>query len=458
MQQGFHVIFSKLHMHKNTHTMTYKETTDYLFNSTPLFQNVGKDAYKEGLQNTFILDEHFGHPHKHYKTIHIAGTNGKGSCSHTIASILQDAGYKVGLYTSPHLVDFRERIRVNGEMISEEAVISFVEENKSLFEEIHPSFFEITTALAFKYFMDKNVDIAVIEVGLGGRLDCTNIIKPEACIITNISFDHMQFLGNTLEKIAAEKAGIIKHNVPVIIGETTSETRKVFERTAEDANAPIIFAEDNNEISSCEINSDSGIDYTTVDYGVIHGELGGLYQEKNTNTILNAVNILRQTGICISKENVLNGFKNVCKTTGLRGRWQIIGKEPLIICDTGHNVGGFEYLSKQITAKLQTHKHTRIVFGMVNDKDIDGVLKMLPKEASYYFCKASVKRALDEHVLTEKAIAFGLKGKTFTNVKEAYISALHDSEAEDFIFVGGSSFIVADLLTYLDDMKQINKL
>ena len=228
--------------------MTYKETTDYLFNSTPLFQNVGKDAYKEGLQNTLTLDAHFQSPHKHYKTIHVAGTNGKGSCSHTLASILQDAGYKVGLYTSPHLVDFRERIRVNGKMITEQAVINFVEENKSLFEEIHPSFFEITTALAFKYFMEEKVDIAVIEVGLGGRLDCTNIINPEISIITNISFDHTQFLGNTLEKIATEKAGIIKNNVPVVIGETTTETRKVFEETASIKNAPITFAEDNKEV------------------------------------------------------------------------------------------------------------------------------------------------------------------------------------------------------------------
>lgn len=437
--------------------MTYKETTEYLFNSTPLFQNVGKDAYKEGLQNTLILDKHFGSPHKHYKTIHIAGTNGKGSCSHTIASILQDAGYKVGLYTSPHLVDFRERIRVNGNMISEQAVISFVEENKHLFEEIHPSFFEITTALAFKYFMDENVDIAVIEVGLGGRLDCTNIITPEISIITNISYDHMQFLGNTLEKIAGEKAGIIKTDIPVVIGETTPETRKVFQKTASEKHAPITFAEDNNEIISYELNINSGIDYTTRNYGHLHGELGGYYQAKNTNTILNAINILKQKNIHISNENVKRGFENVCESTGLRGRWQAIGNKPLTICDTGHNVGGFEYLSKQIKSMMQTHATTRIVFGMVNDKDINGVFHMLPKEASYYFCKASVKRALDEHVLADKASATGLTGKTYSNVKEAFTQALSDSKPEDFIFVGGSSFIVADLLTYLDDMKQINQ-
>lgn len=438
--------------------MTYKETTDYLFNSTPLFQNVGKDAYKEGLQNTLTLDAHFQSPHKHYKTIHFAGTNGKGSCSHTLASILQDAGYKVGLYTSPHLVDFRERIRVNGKMITEQAVINFVEENKNLFEEIHPSFFEITTALAFKYFMKEKVDIAVIEVGLGGRLDCTNIINPEISIITNISFDHTQFLGNTLEKIATEKAGIIKNNVPVVIGETTTETRKVFEETASIKNAPITFAEDNKEVIFSELNDVSGIDYKTKSYGNIHGELGGIYQEKNTNTILNAISILVHKGLNITTENIKNGFCHVCESTGLRGRWQIINNKPLTICDTGHNIGGFEYLAKQIESKMRTHKCTRIIFGMVNDKDINGVLSMLPKDAIYYFCKASVKRALDEQALTEKAKAFGLNGKTYANVKEAYTDATRDSEAEDFIFIGGSSFIVADLLTYLDDMKQINKL
>lgn len=438
--------------------MTYKETTDYLFNSTPLFQNVGKDAYKEGLQNTLTLDAHFQSPHKHYKTIHVAGTNGKGSCSHTLASILQDAGYKVGLYTSPHLVDFRERIRVNGKMITEQAVINFVEENKNLFEEIHPSFFEITTALAFKYFMEEKVDIAVIEVGLGGRLDCTNIINPEISIITNISLDHTQFLGNTLEKIAAEKAGIIKNNVPVVIGETTTETRKVFEETASIKNAPITFAEDNKEVIFSELNDVSGIDYKTKSYGNIRGELGGIYQEKNTNTILNAISILVHNGLNITTENIKNGFCRVCESTGLRGRWQIINNKPLTICDTGHNIGGFEYLAKQVELKMRTHKCTRIIFGMVNDKDINGVLSMLPKDATYYFCKASVKRALDEQALTEKAKAFGLNGKTYANVKEAYTDATRDSEAEDFIFIGGSSFIVADLLTYLDDMKQINKL
>ncbi|MBQ8736531.1 MAG: bifunctional folylpolyglutamate synthase/dihydrofolate synthase, partial [Bacteroidaceae bacterium] len=288
--------------------MNYKECIEYLYNCAPLFQNIGKDAYKEGLDNTMALDKHFNHPHRKFKSIHIAGTNGKGSCSHTIASILQSAGYKVGLYTSPHLVDFRERIRINGEMIPEESVIEFVTKEKEFFEPLHPSFFELTTALAFKHFADNNIDIAVVETGLGGRLDCTNIITPELCVITNISFDHTQFLGDTIEKIAKEKAGIIKSGVPVVIGESVPESKEVFNKKAEEEQAPIIFADESDEITGFEITNMNGIRYTSKTLGVFHGELGGEYQIKNTATIISAISELRKTGISICTENIIDGF------------------------------------------------------------------------------------------------------------------------------------------------------
>lgn len=427
--------------------MTYEETIDYLFNSAPLFQNVGAGAYKEGLSTTHILDEHFGHPHKNYKTIHVAGTNGKGSTSHTIASILQAANLKVGLYTSPHLIDFRERIRVNGEMIPEEYVIDFVEQHRSFFEPLHPSFFELATAMAFKYFAEQEVDVAIIEVGLGGRLDCTNIITPVVSVITNISFDHIQFLGNTLEKIAGEKAGIIKENIPVVIGENNDETRPVFEKVACENNAPMCFAEDENIILSYNYNNEGGIDYKTV-FGDFHAELGGACQIKNTATILCAIGIFRHiTEYNVSKENIQSGFANVCESTGLMGRWQTLQTNPKVVCDTGHNIGGFEYISKQLSA--QSYKTMRIVMGMVNDKDINGVLEMLPKNATYYFTQASVKRALDHEEVKRLAANHNLYGNSYPNVIEAYNQALSDAENDDFIYVGGSSFVVADLLTCL---------
>ena len=428
--------------------MTYKETVEYLFNSTPMFQNVGAAGYKEGLDNTIALDNHFNAPHKNFKTIHIGGTNGKGSCSHTIAAILQSAGYKVGLFTSPHLVDFRERIRINGEMIPEQYVIDFVENEKDFFEPLHPSFFELTTALAFKYFAENEVDIAVIEVGLGGRLDCTNIITPILSVITNIGFDHTQFLGYTLEKIASEKAGIIKYNVPVIIGETTPETRIVFAEKAAYTNSAIYWAEENDIIQSHHHSSGGGIDYETDNYGTIHGELGGLYQIKNAATILTAINVLIKTGININSENIREGFKHVCKLTGLRGRWEKIEENPITICDTGHNVNGLEYIVKQL--QQQKYEKLHIVFGMVNDKDIEGVLSIMPKDATYYFCQASVKRALPSQQLKTLAEAHGLKGKTFANVFEAYQSARQNASQNDFIYIGGSSFVVADLIASLE--------
>lgn len=407
--------------------MTYQETIDYLFHVTPVFEKVGAGAYKEGLSNTWAMDEHFGHPHRQFKTIHVAGTNGKGSCSHTIAAILQSAGYKVGLYTSPHLVDFRERIRVNGLMVSEEYVIDFVENERAFFEPLHPSFFELTTAMAFKYFAEQHVDIAVIEVGLGGRLDCTNIITPVLSIITNISFDHTQFLGNTLAEIAAEKAGIIKQGVPVVVGETTPETLPVFEAKAQEVHAPLHLAE--------QYEPDCDYDF----------ELKGSYQDKNKRTILCAMHCLQEL---LEMDDVhgaiAQGMAHVCELTGLVGRWQTLRQQPLVVCDTGHNVGGWTYLSEQI--KAQKCRQLRIVFGMVDDKDINTVMEMLPKDAVYYFTQASTHRAIPVGKVMEYATSHGLRGNGFNNVKDAYHQALQDASTEDFIFVGGSSYVVADLL------------
>ncbi|MDD7317553.1 MAG: folylpolyglutamate synthase/dihydrofolate synthase family protein [Prevotella sp.] len=404
--------------------MTYEKTVKYLYDSVPMFQNVGAAGYKEGLQNTMTLDEHFGHPHRRFRTIHVAGTNGKGSCSHTIAAMLQSEGYRVGLYTSPHLVDFRERIRINGKCIGKQYVIDFMENERAFFEPLHPSFFELTTALAFKYFAEERVDFAVIEVGLGGRLDCTNIISPELCIITNISLDHTQFLGDTLAKIATEKAGIIKHATPVVIGETTEETKPVFVATAERNEAPVFFAENEN------------ID----DYEGMEFELKGSYQQKNRATILCAA---RQLGI--SREAIRKGLATVCEATGLTGRWQTLGTQPLVICDTGHNAGGWQYLAQQIR---QVECSTRrIVFGMVDDKDIDAVMSMLPQDAIYYWTQAETKRAVSSTAIMEKGRGYGLSGTHYPTVSSAYRAALADADATDFIFVGGSSYVVADLLT-----------
>ncbi|MBO4963765.1 MAG: bifunctional folylpolyglutamate synthase/dihydrofolate synthase [Prevotella sp.] len=406
--------------------MNYTETCEYLFNQMPMFERQGASGYKEGLSNTRALDEHFNHPHTKYKTIHIAGTNGKGSCSHSIAAILQTAGYRVGLYTSPHLVDFSERIRVNGEPISEKYVIDFVEHERHFFEPLHPSFFEVTTALAFKYFSDMNVDVAVIEVGLGGRLDCTNIISPILSVITNISFDHTQFLGDTLAKIAAEKAGIIKKGTRVIIGEATSETRPVFEAKAKEMCAPICFAEDNPYENAADLMTD----------------LQGAYQRKNANTILTAIANLPE--LSISNDNIRRGLANVCTLTGLKGRWQTLAQHPLTICDTGHNVAGWKYLSRQIAQQPCDALH--IVFGMVDDKDIDTVMDMLPKNAKYYFTKAETHRAINETVLKEKAETRGLSGNTYPSVAQAYNDAKKNAKNNDFVFIGGSSYVVADLL------------
>lgn len=429
--------------------MTYEETITYLYNSAPLFQNVGKDAYKEGLSTTLKLDEHFGFPHRKFKTIHVAGTNGKGSCSHTIASVLQSAGYKVGLYTSPHLVDFRERIRINGKVISRQPVIDFVEEHRSFFEPLHPSFFELATAMAFHYFAEQQVDVAVVEVGLGGRLDCTNIIHPDLCVITNISFDHVQFLGDTLAKIASEKAGIIKPGIPVVIGEATPETKPVFAQKASEANAPIWFSEEEPLLISSSLNEQGHRIYQTKDYANLEGELGGLCQIKNTNTLLHALRVLQNIGYQINESHIRNGFAHVCSLTGLRGRWQKIQESPVTYCDTGHNKAGIQYIVEQLSKK--SYRQLHIIIGMVNDKDISGVLNILPKEATYYFTKASVSRALDENEVKRLAEKSGLEGKAYPSVQKAFEAANASAHPDDFIFIGGSTFIVADLLSLLTD-------
>ena len=415
--------------------MDYQATLDYLYNSAPLFQQVGAGAYKEGLANTWALDEHLGHPHRSYRTIHIAGTNGKGSCSHTLAAILQEAGYRVGLYTSPHLLDFRERIRVNGQPVPEEYVIRFVEEERAFFEPLHPSFFELTTAMAFRYFADAGVDVAVVEVGLGGRLDCTNIIRPDLCIITNISLDHVQFLGNTLAKIAGEKAGIIKPGIPVVIGETTPETRPVFAKRAEETGAPIHFAEEE----------------AVRDYPDMEFELKGLYQAKNSRTLLAALPLLQEAGYRIREEHIRSGFARVTELTGLMGRWQKLQEHPMLVCDTGHNVGGIQYVAEQLRRLVCRQLH--IVIGMVNDKDVRGVLALLPREAVYYFTQASVKRALPAEQLARLAAEAGLEGEVYPDVSSAVRAAQEKSLPEDFIFVGGSTFIVADLLAGRDALN-----
>ena len=428
--------------------MTYQETCDYLYSQMPMFERQGSAGYKEGLSNTRELDEHFGHPHQSFATIHVAGTNGKGSVSHMLASVLQECGYIVGLYTSPHLVDFRERIRINGRPISEEYVVDFVERERAFFEPLHPSFFEVTTALAFKYFSDKHVDIAIVEVGLGGRLDCTNIINPIVSVITNISFDHQQFLGETLDKIASEKAGIIKRGTPVIIGENHPQTRPVFEAKAKEMGAPIIFAEDEPEVISAQPTPDGGMHYETKHVGVFDGDLGGIYQQKNLNTVLYTLKMVEKLGyLCFPGLNCIelhNGVGKVCSNTGLMGRWQTIQQHPHVVCDTGHNVGGWQYLSRQLAMVKCEKMH--IVFGMVNDKDIDSVLELLPKQAIYYFTKANTKRALNEQSVRLLAVNHGISGSCYPSVDEAYSAAMEQAGDNDFVFIGGSSYVVGDFL------------
>ncbi|KAB2859841.1 MAG: bifunctional folylpolyglutamate synthase/dihydrofolate synthase [Flavobacteriales bacterium] len=405
--------------------MNYQQTLDYLFSQLPMFQRVGASAYKADLNNTIELCKLLHHPEKNFKSIHIAGTNGKGSTSHMLASILQEAGYKVGLYTSPHLKDFRERIKINGVMISEQEVVDFVIKHQSEFEQINLSFFEWTVGLAFDYFSKKQVDIAVIETGLGGRLDSTNVITPLVSVITNIGKDHTQFLGETLAKIASEKAGIIKENIPIIIGETQQETQQVFIDKALEKSAKIFFAD---KIITTNYESD----------------LKGIYQEKNKKTVLAAIQQLMINGFSIAEENIKNGLLNVVKNTGLLGRWQILSENPLTICDTGHNEAGIKEVLKQIS--LTKHNHLHFVFGAVNDKEIDSIISMLPKNATYYFCQAKIPRALDVNNLYTKAKEFELKGNPYDSVENAIKQAKANASVNDLVFVGGSTFVVAEAI------------
>jgi len=406
--------------------MNYSETLDWMFGQLPMYQKQGASAYKEDLTNTILLANHLNNPEKEIKTIHVAGTNGKGSTSHFLASILQEAGYKTGLYTSPHLKDFRERIKINGEDISEDFVVDFIASNKSFFEENQLSFFEMTVGLAFDYFRQEKVDIAIIEVGLGGRLDSTNIISPLLSVITNIGLDHIQFLGNTIEKIAFEKAGIIKSKTPVVIGEYTSETKPVFENKAKETQSEIFFAS--------ELIQET---YPSV--------LLGDYQVQNKKTVLQAIRVLQsQKQFKISEENIKDGFWNVVKNTGLQGRWQQLGSNPKIICDTAHNKHGLEIVMKQLQREEFDTLH--FVLGVVNDKDLDDVLPLFPKNAKYYFCKPNIPRGLEASILAEKATSFGLNGKVFNSVTEAYGESTKNASDSDFIYVGGSTFVVAEIL------------
>ncbi|WP_158844735.1 bifunctional folylpolyglutamate synthase/dihydrofolate synthase [Algibacter sp. L1A34] len=405
--------------------MRYNDTLDWMFSQLPMYQRQGKSAYKVDLSNTALLINHLDNPHKHFKTIHVAGTNGKGSSSHMLASILQEAGYKVGLYTSPHLKDFRERIKINGEEVSKQFVTGFIERNKLFFEANQLSFFEMTVGMAFEYFSQEKVDIAVIEVGLGGRLDSTNIISPEVSVITNIGLDHTQFLGNTLELIAFEKGGIIKTKIPVVIGETQKETKPVFVDLATKNNSEIIFADQQ-------------------DLNVYESDLKGDYQAKNIQTVVTAIKILQKKSYSISSRDIKKGLLNVIRNTGLLGRWQVLNENPKVVCDTGHNREGLIYVMKQLSNEVYNNLH--IVFGVVNDKDLSSIIDLLPKKAEYYFCKPNISRGLAADELKEVFNAHNLKGESYNSVNEAYNIALEKANADDFIFIGGSTFVVAEII------------
>lgn len=429
--------------------MNYQETINYLYTRLPMFSRTGASAITKDLTNTVALCRLLNNPENKFKSVHIAGTNGKGSTSHMLAAILQTAGYKTGLYTSPHLKDFRERVRVNGQMISEQAVVDFVAQYKTDFEQIGLSFFEMTVGLAFDCFANQQVDIAIIETGLGGRLDSTNIITPLLSVITNIGWDHTDLLGNTLPLIAAEKAGIIKPNVPVMIGERQHEVADVFIKKAAETNAPIRFAADEWNITN-EVNigaelinidvSDSAV-ATTLSLAL---DLTGSYQLKNIKTVLSAVNELRKQGFIITNEHIKTALQQVKTLTGLHGRWEILNRSPLTICDTGHNPDGIQEVLKNINTT--PHKQLHFVMGMVNDKDSSKVLALLPKQALYYFCRPDIPRGLDAAVLLEQALTFGLEGEVYPSVKEALFAAQKNATADDLVFVGGSTFVVAEII------------
>ncbi len=446
--------------------MTYPDTVNYLYSLLPVYHRVGKAAYKANLDNTLDLDAYLGHPHTRFRTVHVAGTNGKGSVAHMTASVLLAAGYRTGLYTSPHLKDFRERIKINGLMIGEEDVVSFVKSHDDLIRRMRPSFFEMTVAMAFDYFARMDVDVAVIEVGMGGRLDSTNIITPEVSVITNIGHDHMEFLGDTLAAVAGEKAGIIKPGVPVIIGETQPETADVFRERAELMNAPLAFAD---RLFRCRLGKlqggsagrsntvadlrngtviTAGRGYTVTDLRddtAMRGTtpLGGLAQRKNIQTVSAVVDVLSEP-FGLHREHFLRGVADVVASTGLMGRWQVLSRWPLVVCDTGHNREGLEYVVRQIKAVPKNTLH--MVIGFVNDKDLTSVLPLFPRDATYYFTRASVPRALDEKVLMAEAGRYGLSGDTYPSVAGALSAARTAAGPDDMIFIGGSTFVVADAL------------
>jgi len=405
--------------------MDYNNTLNWMFSQLPMYQRQGQTAFKKDLTNSLALSKHLNYPENKFKTIHVAGTNGKGSTRHMLASVLQEAGYKVGLYTSPHLKDFRERIRINGEVIRKIDVINFIKKN-SKFLSIHKlSFFEMTVGLAFDCFAKHQVDIAIIEVGLGGRLDSTNIITPEVSVITNIGLDHTQFLGETLPEIAFEKAGIIKSNIPVVIGEFQKEVFPVFEKIAKEKSATLFLASENP-------NSNFQTD------------LKGTYQQHNLKTVVKTIEVLNDNSFLISEENLKKGLLNVKKNTELLGRWQILNQQPKVLCDTGHNKEGLTYVLKQLHQEKFNKLH--VVFGVVNDKDLKEILPMFPKSATYYFCKPDIPRGLEAKILQQQSIQFGLKGKVYNSVQEAYKNALKTANKEDLIFIGGSTFVVAEVL------------
>lgn len=431
--------------------MTYNQCIRFLYESLPMYQRVGAAAYKANLNNTIDLLNHFQNPQHHFKSIHIAGTNGKGSLSHNMASILQEKGYIVGLYTSPHLKTFRERIRINGQMIDKKYICQFVENNREVFNTIQPSFFEMTVAMAFTYFSDKKVDIAVVEVGMGGRLDSTNLINPDLTIISNIDYDHMQFLGNTLPEIAKEKAGIIKENVPIVIGETHSETEKVFTSVATACNAPIVFADQHFSIN--RVKRIRKKDTPLLSFDILHqnqtylqqcvSPLTGIYQEKNFVTLAAAFAILQEK-LNLSDKHFKRGIKRCIHNTGFQGRWQRLQINPLCIADIGHNEAGIRMNVNQL--KMMSFDKLHFVLGVVNDKDIDKMLALLPKEARYYFCKANIPRGLKTSILKKKAKQYGLRGNCYKSVKAAYTQAKSNADSKDVVFVGGSAFTVAEVI------------
>jgi len=427
--------------------MNYEQTIDYLYRKLPMFTRVGAVAFKKDLHNTIAMCESLDNPQNKFKTIHIGGTNGKGSTSHMIAAIFQQAGYKTGLYTSPHLKDFRERIRVNGEMVSKDFVINFVEQQQGIIEEISPSFFEVTVAMAFSYFSEQNVDIAIIEVGLGGRLDSTNIITPELSVITNISLDHTNILGNTLKEIAGEKAGIIKPGIPVVIGESHPETDPVFIQKAKETQSSILFADQQLQISKSakegEFLNVSVSKNGNLLFENILLDLTGTYQLKNILTVIQAIETLKTLGFKIHNDALYSALKNVKDLTGLMGRWQILSKNPLIVSDTGHNIAGITEVVQNINTT--PHKKLHVVIGMVKDKDINGVLNLLPPTALYYFCQPQLERALSAQELATEAEKHGLKGSVFSTVELAINAAKENANADDLIYIGGSTFVVAEI-------------